>query len=203
MKPIIDNWVDFCEGHAELDSSHFYALFMEDLSDEEIAKVFSYFPNSQMLIANFHSQLPEKYKQIDSEEIPELLENLVREDLQEKKKILAAEGEGSLSDRLSSFEIRLTSDSQSYRERISESDDNSVFSSVIFDHMTSKLVSEEDKYYALLEAFYGYFGDYNLVWFYIAPLLTTENTFKPYSVLNSLRAKYGIADDCILVLREG
>lgn len=49
MKNLLSDWSAFCEGVAMFDKSHFLGLLKAHHSNEELRKIFSYFPHAEEL----------------------------------------------------------------------------------------------------------------------------------------------------------
>lgn len=176
MEQQLKNWIDFCEGKSDFDKSEFYTLFMEGngedgrRSEEELKSIFQFFPNNEELIKRVQNVflLSERINDPNS-----FVLNATKKDLTEKLKILSIINETELIESIKK-DVCFVSNSQIDEQELLEDEFHHEFVSVIDDYLTDHWISQDNKIYALFEAFYGLAHNYGLVWYLGSPLISTE-----------------------------
>lgn len=189
MNQIISEWTLFCEDKAVFEDSHFYTLFMEDITSKEIKEVYKYFPNSERLIERMERFLFEaKTKIEDIETKKNELTKLIRLDFEERKPILEK------LEIFSSFNSNPNFVFTSNFESISTLILDDVWSQSFYDYMYRQAIDFGKKEYELNNALYGITYDFDYQLYLFEPLLKTNYSVKHLFKFKRLGGVYAITD---------
>ena len=87
MKQIIKDWCEFCENGAKFEDGHFYTLFMDGPSPDEIKEIFKYFDQKDELTDRMVKYLYDPKLQIgEGENLKDELSKLIVKDFEDRKK---------------------------------------------------------------------------------------------------------------------
>ena len=198
MNELLEDWNKYCRGEQDFDHGHFTCLFDGADADFDVSEIYRYFPSRDALIKLFYSRIPEKHKNLRGEELTEAVRGLVKDDVSLKVEILKQSGEEAAANQISALPINFAASDAEYQKAL-YSDLNAIYDEGIGDYMITHLIRGEYKTSDLLEALYWYSQDYGMAWFYLQPLLNLDIDLSSYRILTGLRARYCIANDCVLV----
>jgi hypothetical protein len=187
MNQLLSEWTTFCKDNTVFEDSHFYTLFMEDITSEEIKEVYKYFPNSERLIERMERFLFEAKPEIKDFELKKIeLEKLIKLDFEERKPILEK------IDLFTSFNSHpnfvFTSDFESISRLILDD----VWSQSFHDFMRMQKLITDKKVYELNNALYGITYDFDYQLFLFEPLLKTNYSVKYLFEFKRLGGVYAI-----------
>ena len=200
MSNLITDWQAFCEGRKAFDKSHFYTLFMDNLSDNDLDIIFSYLPNTAGLISRLKNALDKKrYIKLNLENRKKRLIELVYLDLQQKKTLLQEAGQDEIVSIIENAKYHFIENTDSALEyKINNDIHFELFDTVAFD-ISQNRISNEDKIYAIFEAFYGLVEMYEVVWYLGAPLVNTSINFDYYFELWAMGGDYALTKEGVIV----
>ncbi len=90
MRQIIKDWCEFCENGTKFEDGHFYTLFMDGPSPDEIKEIFKYFDQNIELTDRLVKYLYHPKPQIDDvENLKDELRRLIVKDFEDRQKILS------------------------------------------------------------------------------------------------------------------
>lgn len=194
MNKIVFEWCEFCEGKQHFDKSHFYTLFWEDISEQDLKTIFQYFPKSNELFEIMNDYLfGEGEKKLESQEL--LLELASNDVLQ--KKLLIQDNIG-LVKKIENVKVEYTDDFRIVEESRGESPYVDFFDA-LNDKVLENWIIEDKKAFALYEAFYGLTKYYEMVWYLFQPLININVSFKYYYKLSKLGGIYSFVDNKLMV----
>tara|TARA_R110000868_G_scaffold252899_5_gene509611 strand:+ start:54 stop:650 length:597 start_codon:yes stop_codon:yes gene_type:complete len=187
MNQLLIEWSTFCKDNTVFEDSHFYTLFMEGITSEEIKEVYKYFPNSERLIERMERFLFESKPDIEDFELKKIeLEKLIKLDFEERKPILEK------IDLFTSFNSHpkfiFTSDFESISTLILDD----VWSQSFHDFMRMQKLITDKKVYELNNALYGITYDFDYQLFLFEPLLKTNYSVKYLFEFKRLGGVYAI-----------
>jgi hypothetical protein len=190
MNQLLSEWTAFCKDNTVFEDSHFYTLFMEDITSEEIKEIYKYFPNSERLIERMERFLFETNPQIEDLELKKIeLEKLIKLDFEERKPIL--EKIDLFTSFIYSPNFIFTSDF----ELISTLVLDDVWSQSFHDFMRMQKLITDKKVYELNNALYGITYDFDYQLYLFEPLLKTNYSVKYLFEFKRLGGVYAITEN--------
>lgn len=202
MNKLFLDWIDFCENKKTFDKSHFYTLFWENIDVNTLKIITQYFPNSGDLFIRlndyFFGDKYDLYKLLDKS-IDQTLIELSIKDFNEKLNIILEENKQF--EGLKNLSPLITEDYEYVQKKKSDHPYIDFFDELEF-KLTELWVSDEKKFYALYEAFYGLTKSYEMSWYLFKPLLNVEYNFKYYYNLTRIGGVYAIDTNNILIARD-
>jgi len=196
---LLNDWINFSEGRKSFDKSHFYTLFHEKWNQNEIELIFNFFPNSEVLIKKF-LEFTESKKKLETHDIIkgfnknnyyEILTSLINNDLNEKERLCKELNFIELLNIFTDISFSFTNENDFFLIK-KQSDSNAWLMESIGDYFIDNKMIEDEKTYALFEAFYGLTVNYQLVWFLGKPLINTTYNPDKYFQIWSHGADYVI-----------
>jgi hypothetical protein len=192
---LIQDWKDFCLGKVDFDISHFYTLLHEEDGPVPVEVVFAPFEDSRELEKRYFQYKSPKKKVSD-----EALINLVKLDIEEKKKICSFLNKNSLGPFFNASTFTFVSKSD-FNALLHKDIPHHSICEAIGDHLVfSQKKSKKND--AILEAFYGLTVNNNLVWFLGKPLYNSAFNPDPYFNVWSNSGDYLIGLNEIFVLKK-
>lgn len=198
-KRIIIDWCQFCEGKNSFDKSHFYTLFWEDISQNDLKEIFKYFPNPDRLFLFTNEYLFGKTRRVSESVINKMLIELALGDLNEKKNLI--DSNSNLSSMLNDIKVEFINDNlfvETSRNNIPYVD----FFDAISDKLMDSWIIEDKKTFALYEAFYGLTKNYEMVWYLFKPLLSIDINLEYYFQFTSLGGIYSFIENKLIVSKK-
>lgn len=190
MRQIVKDWCEFCEKGTKFEDGHFYTLFMDGPSPDEINEIFKYFDQKDDLTDRMHKYLYRSKPQIDNVEIlKDELRRLIVKDFEDRQKILS-ELE-CFKKFLANPEFEFISDLE--HNEILIWDD--IWSQRFLDFMIDNVINEEEKIYIIYNSFYGITFDFNLQIFLFIPLIKTDYTAEYLFNFKRLGGIFAISDN--------
>ncbi len=209
MNSLVLDWIEFCSGSKQFDKDHFFALFSNHSSDEELNEVFSYIPESEDLrqnlfkvmscgsIENGPYLLPTAHAVYDKKELVDLAVN----DLKEMRRLCIDAGEGEIAEIIDNAQPRFSSNQDEYDYLLQADIPHFWLYETIGDHIAEHMKHDGKVIDAFLEALYGLTADYYLVWYITAPLCALDVSFENYYELWAKGGDYLLTNDEIVVFR--
>lgn len=179
MSNLLLDWCSFCEGKAVFDKSHFLGLLKAHHSDEELRRIFSYFPFSEALTGRAYRVISSGildeslYLLPESRGSKDELIELGSEWLKEQDRVCGALG---LADSIGSFRdtpVLFVAPTELERALQQDIPHYWLFEE-ISDAIRASRVSDSDPMYALFEALYGVAADYYISWYMGTPLFNFD-----------------------------
>lgn len=198
-KRIIIDWCQFCEGKNSFDKSHFYTLFWEDISQNDLKEIFKYFPNPDGLFLFTNEYLFGKTRRVSESVINKMLIELALGDLNEKKNLI--DSNSNLSSMLNDIKVEFINDNlfvETSRNNIPYVD----FFDTISDKLMDSWIIEDKKTFALYEAFYGLTKNYEMVWYLFKPLFSIDINLECYFQFTSLGGIYSLIENKLIVSKK-
>ncbi|WP_163834198.1 hypothetical protein [Spartinivicinus ruber] len=199
---LISDWLDFCDGSKNFDPSHFYTLFMEDISTSDINRIYFKYPQAKNLTSRLN-----RIKNSQSTNTPCIKERvktiteLVLSDIKEKLRVCESCGDKELESILNSAaDIQLVNQNDYFKFK--DAEDAWPMKEVMIllgDHFRESMGEYSKMESALIEACYGTTNDYNLVWYLLAPLANTTYNTEYYAELWELGAEYFLSEKKIYI----
>lgn len=186
---MIEEWLEFSSGkNNTFEDGYFYTLFMEGVTNEEIEKIFSSFPNSQQLVERMKLYLNTKpsFNYTINE-----LENLINSDFQERKTIL---------EQIPSFVNFLVNPKFVYLENEEQLTNlilDDIWTQEFHDFLRVLMINQERKTYELLNALYGLTYDFDYQMYLFKPLLKTNYEMNYLFQFKKHGGIYSISDDTV------
>lgn len=185
MNTLLNDWCAFCEAKEIFDKSHFLALFKAHSKQDELSRIFSYFPLSDTLIdrtqkvlnagsLDFSLYLLPKHKGSKAE-----LLGSASAWLKEQARVSRALGDEELSLIAYNAEIIYTTKEEIYSTAKTDIPNNWMLD-LIGDEVRNSRILSTDSIYALFEALYGIAADYYLAWYIAQPLIKLDIDFSFY-----------------------
>jgi len=198
MDKLIEEWEDFCKGKKDCNYNYFYTLFMEELSDEDIKRIFASFSHSQELTKRLKRLKDYSFIKVDNWK--DVVRDLVSKDLKQKLSVLKLLKEDELINIIETSNIEFVEE-QKYESLLE--DDSSwpmvETMSLLGDYFRDSIEDYSKKISALVEAGYGATYNYNLVWYLIAPFLSVKYDFEHYVRLWELGARYTLTEKGVYI----
>lgn len=185
MSTLLNDWCAFCEAKENFDKSHFLALFKAHSKQDELTRIFSYFPLSDALVDRTQKVLKAGSLDFSLYLLPEnkgskaeLLDSASAW-LKEQARVSRALGDEELSLIACNAEIIYTTKEEIYSTAQSDIPNNWMLD-LIGDEVRSSRILSTDPMYALFEALYGIAADYYLAWYIAQPLIKLDIDFGLY-----------------------
>lgn len=192
MRQIIKDWCNFCENGTKFEDGHFYTLFMDGPSPDEIKEVFKYFDQKSELTDRMVKYLYDPRPQIgEGEELKDELRKLIVKDFEDRKKLLLQLD--CFKKFLSNPEFVFMSDLE-HNEALIWDD---IWSQRFVDFMIDNVINEEEKTYIIFDSFYGITFDFNLQIYLFIPFVKTDYTAKHLFSFKRLGGIYAISDNIV------
>lgn len=189
MKQIVEEWCLFCEGSKNFEDGYFFTLFMEELSIEEIEKVFSFFPNSEKLLSKMLLfRETESNITLSNNELLKLL----KKDFEERSIIFKE---------IPIFANLLRNPQFEYNENLEQVKSliwDDIWSQEFYDHVGSFKIDKSPKVYELHNAMYGATYDFDMTLFLFEPLLKIDYSGQSLLKFKKCGGIYAIADNKIV-----
>ncbi|BAP42824.1 putative uncharacterized protein [Pseudomonas sp. StFLB209] len=204
MKNLLSDWSAFCEGVAMFDKSHFLGLLKAHHSNEELRKIFSYFPHAEELAdraANVISYatteeslylLPKRTTTNDE------LIKLGDDWLKEQKNICKTLGNSEVLDICNEAKVLFVT-KQDLEHSLQQDIPHYWLFDEAGDAIRTSMISDSDEIYALFEALYGLAADYYLAWYIGRPLFTFEVDLGPYFRFWRTGGRCALTEEALLV----
>ncbi len=190
MRQIVKDWCEFCEKGTKFEDGHFYTLFMDGPSKEEIKEIFKYFDQNIELTNRLVKYLYHPKPKIDDvENLKDELRRLIVKDFEDRQKILS-ELE-CFKKFLANPEFEFISDLEHNKTVVWDD----IWSQRFLDFMIDNVINEEEKIYIIYNSFYGITFDFNLQIFLFIPLIKTDYTAEHLFNFKSLGGIYAISDN--------
>lgn len=188
MRQIINEWREFCEEGKSFRDGHFYTLFMENITPEEIKVVYRTFPNSERLISRMTRFLFDEVIQIPNGDKQKRMQELIKLDFHERKPIL---------DQLPSFTKFNLDQKFIFREDtelIAELILDDIWIQEFHDRIFGEISIPDRKTYELIDAHYGITSDFDYQLFLSLPLLNTDYSMKDLYEFKKAGGVYAITE---------
>ncbi len=199
MNEIIADWINFCEGREKFDKSHFYTLFWEGITQNNLEDIFKYFPHSIELMNRTKDYLFGTKEKISESVINDVLIDLAIKDLNQKKSIINHNSE--LVELIELLKVEFTQDFKQVLQ-LKRRSPNVDFFDAINDKLSDNWIIEDKKAFALYEAFYGLTKNYEMVLYLFNPLFKIQIDCGFYFKLSTLGGVYSFSNDKILVSKK-
>ena len=199
MNKIINDWINFCEDREKFDKSHFYTLFWEGITQNDLEYIFKYFPHSLELNSRTKEYLFGTKEKVTELVINEVLIDLAIKDLNQKISILIDNPE--LVELIGHLKVEFIQDSN-YVIQLKNNSPFIDFFDAVNDNLSDNWILEDKKTFALYEAFYGLTKNYETVWYLFNPLFKIKINCEFYYKLSTLGGIYSFSDDKILVSKR-
>jgi hypothetical protein len=185
MKNIVKDWVAFCEGTKKFEDGHFYSIFLEELSEEEIKTILDFFLNSDLLIQNykhFKAFIPTTPSTAE-------LELLIKSDFHQKRKVLQN------IETFKSFPFNpnfvFTSDFEFVNQLILDD----TWTQTFHDYIDFQTILDDEKTFVLYDSLYALTSDFDMRLFIFSPLLKPNYNFEYIFKFKKLNGVYAISND--------
>lgn len=177
MRQIVDDWVSYCKGENIYPDSHFYILFMDLPTDEEIEAIYQFFPNKEELISRMKDWI--NYRIVGRNQISEkAAKELLVKDLAQRSYILEKlhAGISNLGNIKYKFKDYKVVEKELFNDELSQN---------FLDYISSNYKYNSDKrhdnfddniLYELSNAIYGVTSDYDIQFYLYQPLLKIDYT---------------------------
>jgi len=207
MNELLNDWLDFCAGNAELDKSHFLSLFNIELDDEQLQSVFAAIPNGQEMylrakkVLEYSSVRGPAYTHSETNNNVTLIESTARSWLSELHRFCGEMGESRLEQLLGQMTIAF---SRRGDFEIS-ADPNSLEGLLLVfvgDEVDSSIEEAGPVVDALMEALYGIAADYYLCWYVMQSIIPLTINFDPYFELWSKGVQPIFTDNEMVLILE-
>jgi len=185
MKDLLSDWCAFCEGKAVFDKSHFLGLLKAHSSNEELRRIFGYFPFVDELAVRAENVIlsgeidGSLYLLPKGGAAKDEVVKLGREWLKEQERICGVLGDFEIIEICKSAQVVFVA-----RQDLERSLQQDIPHYWLFDEVGDAIrmsrVSDSDQIYALFEALYGLAGDYYLAWYIGRPLFAFLVDLEPY-----------------------
>jgi len=196
---ILKEWCDFCEGRFDADSSYFLTLFHGNVDETSLKAVLQYFPNTEELVFRVKSVKEAKSeRQTWSLLEPERCLEIARVDLSERMKSSIALGDQEIVKIARSAAMKFDRDFSNLEREIGNYWNIGLIENV-GDYLRYKMISNQPKYYAIFEAFYGITTLFPIQWYIGAPLTEVEYDFSNFIQLWKMRGDYVLTEDEVVV----
>ncbi|GAB6261034.1 hypothetical protein [Photobacterium sp. R1] len=198
----LNKWCNFCEGKVILEPSYFLTMFHGVISDRDLEEIFKYFPCASELIDRVRNvqSVMHNLRSLGNSDPAQCLE-LAARDLSERLKASRLLGDEELVDVARSVSKRFVLDFSMVRT--AQSDDwNIGLIENTNDYVNSVMISREQHYYAIFEAFYGMTTLFPMKWYLCAPLTETSIDFSNFFKLWELRGDYALTGTELLVSQD-
>lgn len=190
---LIEDWLKFCSGEKNYNASHFYTLFHNDFSQNELNKIFHCFEEKDDLVRRYLNYKAPKNQINDSQ----LLE-LIQLDLRKKKDFCAIKGDKELVDCMTDLNYSFVKNEEF--KKLKNADLPQVWLMELIGDNQRYSYNNSIKKDALLEAFYGLTSNNNLVWYLAEPIFKSEFDPKPYFEIWKNSGDYILGDKSVYVL---
>jgi hypothetical protein len=185
VRNLLSDWCDFCEGKAVFDKSHFLGLLKAHGSNEELRRIFGYFPFADELVGRAENVIlsgeidRSLYLLPKGGATKDELIKLGGEWLKEQEKICFALGDFEIIKICERAQVVFVSKQDLERSLQQDIPHYWLFDEV-GDAIRMSRVSDSGQVYALFEALYGLAGDYYLAWYIGRPLFAFVVDLEPY-----------------------
>ena len=174
MKNSIENWIESCEIDREIRRGEYDTLFMEDVTEEEVAAIFKPFVNNEELSKRMNRYLTDYRNdgiKDNFEDKKSFMENLLKLDFEERKPDVEKE--------VSFFEDVIFPTKYKFNPNYEEVDNQMMgdkFSQDFSDYFRRKKIDEKAKTYALYRAIDRISVHYSYTLYLFQPLVKMNYT---------------------------
>ena len=203
---LIADWAGFCKGEKQFDKCHFYTLFHEQLSLEDIHTIFQYFGEDNELEKRFlnvyHTGLIYANPHPVAPSPPPSKETLIticQAILKEQIKVFTELDDQEMLELLKDASIAFTSDLEAFEELQPMAPHVMVRDRLNDYFINGKSRDWSKMAIAIDESFYGLKGDFELNWYLSAPIYNTSYNTDFYFELWKNKVDYLITDDAVLL----
>lgn len=206
MRTLLEEWIGYCDGANDLDSSHFLDLFKSGLSADEIGVALSFFPSADEMQSRVLSVLSagtlgsHAYLQPRSQGSESQVLDAANAWLLELSEFCRERGNDefySITDRAI---VRLGT-SEELDEALTQDLPNSWVQEFVGDEVRDSYSVTSRRIYGLSEALYGIAADYYLSRYIMQPLIELPIDFSRYFDVWRLGARCVLTEDTFLVVR--
>ena len=204
MNCLLSDWCAFCEGRAVFDKSHFLGLLKSHGSDEEVRRIFAYFPFSEELVSrakavissgDMKGSLYLLPKNIGAER--ELIK-LGEEWLRAQEKICKLLGDFEILKICRDVPVIFV-EKQDLERSLQQDIPHYWLFDAIGDAIRGSRYSGSEQVYALFEALYGLAADYYLAWYIGRPLFSLDIDLEPYFKFWRIGGRCALTEKAFLV----
>jgi hypothetical protein len=185
VNALIKDWTKFCTGKENFDKSHFATLFSQDLDDEKLKEIFSFFPSMQSMVERL-----KKLKSAGSLErgpyflpktvaMPKDLIELVKLDVKNQLLLCGELGNEELCEKIMHAKVEFVDDKHAIEKFRNQNSLSEQVFELIGDYIGEVSVTDT-RIDALEEALYGLAANYYLAWYIMAPVLKLSIDFESY-----------------------
>jgi len=205
---LLTDWKDLCDKKKEFDYSYFAALFTLDLTQDMLEGIFASFPNSDALVQRMRTvreagelvNRPYLFPRLQNRGSVNELLDLVSKDLSERRRLCAQKGDTALTGIIDKAKVIYSDDEEVIDKAIRSTDTPNVWLyELIGDYLRENRIVNDDRIYALFDAFYGLAADYYLSWYLATPLISVDIDFSNYFELWRLGGAYILLEDAVIV----